>query len=104
MQFELYRSSVLGDTLADTLDELVKHQQLTGSMAMRVLNQFDKSINIYLEQQIRSRGSLKGHLRNYRLCDEVWTFEVSGATLKVDDELLNIPSLKIVACNGKRPQ
>lgn len=102
MYFELYRSTVLGDTLADTLDELVKHQQLTGSMAMRVLGQFDRSINTHLEQQIRAKGGLKGHLKNYRLCDEVWTFEVSEATLKVDDELLSIPNLKIVACNGKK--
>ena len=42
---------------------------------------------------------MQGHLRDYRLCDEVWTFRVQNATLKLDNaEILDVEKVKIVAC------
>lgn len=41
----------------------------------------------------------QGHLHNYRLCDEVWTFIVKDALFKLDNgEMLSVDRAKIVAC------
>lgn len=41
----------------------------------------------------------QGHLHNYRLCDEVWTFIVKNAQFKLDNgEMLPVERAKIVAC------
>lgn len=41
----------------------------------------------------------QGHLHNYRLCDEVWTFIVKNAQFKLDNgEMLPVDRAKIVAC------
>ena len=39
---------------------------------MKVLEQFDKSISETLAHNVKSKGNVKGHLHNYRLCDEVY--------------------------------
>ena len=95
--YELYRRSALGLALTDTLDELVRHHQLTPSMAMRVLVQFDKSINDIIVLS-RSRGNIKSHLDTYRFCDDVWSFALTETNLRIEDEYITIPKLKIVAC------
>lgn len=42
---------------------------------------------------------LKGHLHYYRSCDEVWTFIVKDAMLKLDNgEQLPVERARIVAC------
>ena len=52
-----------------------------------------------LDELIQSKGNVKGHLHNYRLCDEVWTFIVKNAQFKLDNgELLPADRVKIVAC------
>ena len=41
----------------------------------------------------------QGHLKDYRLCEEVWTFRVRNATLKLDNsDMLDVDKVKIVAC------
>ena len=42
VHYELYRRSTLGMTLTDALDEMVTKGELTPSIAMKVLAQFDK--------------------------------------------------------------
>jgi len=42
VHYELYRRSTLGMTLTDALDEMVTNGELTPSLAMKVLAQFDK--------------------------------------------------------------
>jgi len=41
----------------------------------------------------------QGHLHYYRSCDEVWTFIVKDAMLKLDNgEMLPVSRARIVAC------
>lgn len=57
--YELYRRSILGITLTDTLDELIQKQELSAPLAMRALNQFDKVISDLLLNRTRVRSSVK---------------------------------------------
>lgn len=59
MPYELYRRSTLGECLTDALDELIQAAQVTPQLAMRVLLQFDKSMNEALAEQVQSRAVIK---------------------------------------------
>ncbi|CAM6032181.1 unnamed protein product [Sphagnum compactum] len=100
--YELYRRSTLGLTLADALDDMIQNEQITPQLALRVVSQFDRSMITCLESKIRSRGTFKGHLHTYRFCDDVWTFVIEDALLKVEEQTINTDRIKIVACNSNR--
>ena len=100
-QYELYRRSTLGTALTDTLDELIQEGSLDPQMAMKVLAQFDESIAEALNTKVRSRANLKGHLYEYRFCDDVWTFVIDNAVFRFDNETSSSPRVKIVACSAK---
>lgn len=63
-----------------------------------MLNQFDRSIAETLSAKVKSKATVKGHLRNYNSCDEVWTFNVQGGKVKLDNgEEIEVDRLKIVS-------
>ena len=89
----------IGIQLTDALDELIQSGHINPILAMKVLEQFDKSISQTLAHNVKSKGNVKGHLHNYRLCDEVWTFIIKDAMFKLDNgEMLSVDKAKIVAC------
>uniref|UniRef100_A0A2I3TF11 Transcription initiation factor IIA gamma chain n=1 Tax=Pan troglodytes TaxID=9598 RepID=A0A2I3TF11_PANTR len=55
ISYQLYRSTTLGNSLQESLDELIKSQQFT-QLALQVLLQFDKAIKSSLAQRIRNRN------------------------------------------------
>ena len=53
--------------------------------------------------QAAARG--QGHLHRYRNCDDVWTFWVQNAELRLDHaETMRCDKIKIVACSARRDQ
>lgn len=93
MSYQLYRNTTLGNTLQESLDELISYGQITPQLALKgllltwisislvltswifaVLLQFDKSINSALSNKVKSRITFKASkLNTYRFCDNVWT-------------------------------
>uniref|UniRef100_A0A2K6G9U3 Transcription initiation factor IIA gamma chain n=1 Tax=Propithecus coquereli TaxID=379532 RepID=A0A2K6G9U3_PROCO len=51
MAYGLYRNTTLGNSLQESLDELIQSQQITPQLALQVLLQFDKAINSRLVQR-----------------------------------------------------
>jgi len=103
--YELYRRSTLGMTLTDALDEMVTTGELTPTIAMKVLAQFDKFMNGALKS-LKTKLSFKGDLETYRFCDNVWTFMLKNVTFDVsgpggEKRAASVDRLKIVACDGK---
>lgn len=94
MSYQLYRNTTLGNTLQESLDELISYGNITPQLALKgkskvafdillylqfilicisVLLQFDKSINGALSSKVKSRITFKaGKLNTYRFCDNVW--------------------------------
>nr|CAD1831819.1 unnamed protein product [Ananas comosus var. bracteatus] len=99
--FELYRRSSIGMCLTETLDEMVSNGTLSPELAIQVLVQFDKSMTDALENQVKTKVSIKGHLHTYRFCDNVWTFILQDATFKSDEMQEQVGRVKIVACDSK---
>ena len=52
MSYQLYRNTTLGNSLQESLDELIQSQQITPQLALQVLLQFDKPIHIGLKWTI----------------------------------------------------
>ncbi|CAN6344947.1 unnamed protein product, partial [Urochloa humidicola] len=99
--FELYRRSTIGMCLTETLDEMVSSGTLSPELAIQVLVQFDKSMTDALENQVKSKVNIKGHLHTYRFCDNVWTFILTDASFKNEETTEQVGKVKIVACDSK---
>ncbi|KIY45678.1 transcription initiation factor IIA, gamma subunit [Fistulina hepatica ATCC 64428] len=99
--YEFYRGSSIGMALTDSLDELITGGVITPQLAMKVLQQFDKSLADIMVRQVKAKSTLKGHLKTYRLCDDVWTFSVKNPTFKMEgNEVVTSPKIKIIACKN----
>nr|CAG4641385.1 EOG090X0L7F [Eulimnadia texana] len=104
MAYQLYRNTTLGNTLQESLDELIQYGQITPQLAMKVLLQFDKSMNNSLATRVKNRLTFKsGKLNTYRFCDNVWTFLLSDVEFRDAHEIAKAETVKIVACDGKAP-
>eukprot|EP00246_Nothoceros_aenigmaticus_P012971 TRINITY_DN4238_c0_g1_i1.p1 TRINITY_DN4238_c0_g1~~TRINITY_DN4238_c0_g1_i1.p1 ORF type:complete len:107 (+),score=11.21 TRINITY_DN4238_c0_g1_i1:137-457(+) len=99
--YELYRKSSIGMGLTEALDELVINGSLSPLLAVKVLMQFDKSMQDALQARVKSKTNFKGHLHTYRFCDNVWTFILEKATFKTDSDVQTVDRVKIVACDAK---
>ncbi|XP_048196102.1 transcription initiation factor IIA subunit 2-like [Perognathus longimembris pacificus] len=99
MAYQLYRNTTLGNSLQESLDELIQSQQITPQLALQVLLQFDKAINSALAQRVRN-SQFQG-LSTYRFYDNVWTFVLNDVEFREVTELIKVDKVKIVACDGK---
>jgi len=102
MSYQLYRNTTLGHTLQESLDELMQLQMLSPALALRVLIQFDKSINNALATRVKTKLHFKAEkLNTYRFCDNVWTFMLKEVEFRENSELAKVDRVKIVACDAK---
>ncbi|KAG2471206.1 BNIP2 protein, partial [Polypterus senegalus] len=101
MAYQLYRNTTLGNSLQESLDELIQTQQITPQLALQVLLQFDKAINTALAHRVRNRVNFRGSLNTYRFCDNVWTFVLNDVEFREVTDLVKVDKVKIVACDGK---
>uniref|UniRef100_A0A8C5KDW3 Transcription initiation factor IIA subunit 2 n=1 Tax=Jaculus jaculus TaxID=51337 RepID=A0A8C5KDW3_JACJA len=85
MVYQLYRNTTLGNSLQESLDELIQAQQITPQLAF----------NSALAQRVRNRVNFRGSLNTCRFCDNVWTFVLN------DVEFKEVDKVKVVACDGK---
>lgn len=100
--YQLYRNTTLGHTLQESLDELIQYNQITASLAAKILVQFDRSMNAALANRVKSRLTFKaGKLHTYRFCDNVWTFLLNDVEFREVHEVAKVDKVKIVACDGK---
>ncbi|QLL34249.1 hypothetical protein HG536_0G01060 [Torulaspora globosa] len=114
--YELYRRSTVGNSLVDALDTLISDGRIEASLAMRVLETFDKVVAETLRDSTQSKLTVKGNLDTYGFCDDVWTFIVKNCQVTVEgvaggnrgnDEsqtTVSVDKLRIVACNSKKSE
>ncbi|KAJ3209584.1 Transcription initiation factor IIA small chain (TFIIA 13.5 kDa subunit) [Dinochytrium kinnereticum] len=100
-QLQLYRRSTIGIALTDALDEMIQEGHIDPQTAMRILSQFDMSISKALNEKVKTKATIKGHLNVYRFCDDVWTFVVDKPNFRFENENVTADKVKIVACTAK---
>eukprot|EP00088_Acartia_fossae_P013352 TRINITY_DN1699_c0_g1_i1.p1 TRINITY_DN1699_c0_g1~~TRINITY_DN1699_c0_g1_i1.p1 ORF type:complete len:113 (-),score=11.92 TRINITY_DN1699_c0_g1_i1:1076-1414(-) len=102
MSFPMYRTTTLGQTLQEALDELMQMQMLTPTLALSILNHFDKAINQGLSSRVKTKLTFRAEkLNTYRFCDNVWTFMLRGVEFREHAEMSQVDRVKIVAIDGK---
>merc|ERR1712112_534654 len=102
MSYQLYRNTTIGQTLQESLEELMQLHMLSPALALRVLIQFDKAVNSALATRVRTKLNFKaGKLHTYRFCDNVWTFLMQDVEFRENSELAVVESVKVVACDAK---
>ena len=100
--YQLYRNTTLGLTLKDALDEQISCQQITPDLALKVLQQFDRSMAAALSK-VKTRYNFKGKLKVYRYCDNVWTCVIEDTTFNDNSHShdgMASKKVKIVACEA----
>ncbi|XP_001606238.1 transcription initiation factor IIA subunit 2-like [Nasonia vitripennis] len=103
MSYQLYRNTTLGNTLEETLDDLLAYDQISRGLAVKVLLQFDKAMNQALTTKVKSRLNFKaGNLKTYRFCDNVWTLMLHDVEFRDSQRVdsIHVDKVKIVACEG----
>lgn len=101
MSYQVYRNTTLGTTLQDSLDELLQSHQITETIKVKVLEEYDRAINNALATRVRNRINFKGSLDTYRFCDNVWTFVINNAEFREVIETIKVDKVKVVACDAK---
>ena len=91
--------------LTDALDEMVTAGELTPTIAIKILLEFDRCIVKELEL-LKQKTIFGGHLHTYRFCDNVWTFILENVKFKIANhagmvEEIHAEKVKIVACDSK---
>lgn len=71
-------------------------------LALKVLQQYDRSASTALAQKVRTRYNFKGHLKVYRFCDNVWTCVLDNIEFRDShgQEVIHSEKTKIVACEA----
>uniref|UniRef100_A0A8I6XVK7 Transcription initiation factor IIA subunit 2 n=1 Tax=Hordeum vulgare subsp. vulgare TaxID=112509 RepID=A0A8I6XVK7_HORVV len=93
--FDMYRRSVIGVALLETLNEMVDCGKLSLDLAINVLLQFDKSMSHALDKHVTSRATFKGgNLRTYRYYDSVWTLNLRNTTFKNEEIEVVLPKTR----------
>ncbi|XP_002137443.2 transcription initiation factor IIA subunit 2-like [Drosophila pseudoobscura] len=102
MAYQLYRSSTVGITLQDTLDELVKNGQMSPFLAGKVLQQYDVSINEAFKENVKTCLTFTGsRLSSYQFCDNVWTLRLKDVEFCSKNHVIaKVDKVKIVACES----
>ncbi|XP_042058495.1 transcription initiation factor IIA subunit 2-like isoform X2 [Salvia splendens] len=91
---ELYRISTIGVCLTEILDQMVSSGVLSPELAIQ-------SMTDALENEVKSKVSIKGHLHTYNFCDNVWNFTLQNAQIKSEEGQETVECVKIVACDSK---
>jgi polyhydroxyalkanoate synthesis regulator phasin len=85
VNYSHYREGTLGTALQETLDEFVEEGVLTAEQAVRALQQFDVEMNRHLEEQEKLDSmcmQMEGTISHYRNAENVWNWQLEGATAK----------------------
>ncbi|VDK46741.1 unnamed protein product [Taenia asiatica] len=101
---QMYRGTTLGNTLQESLDEMLDHSLLKPQTAMKacdIMKKFDQCICTALSTQVKARLNLQGYLNAYRNCDNVWTLVLNNVEIKDGSGAMHVDKMKIVACEGK---
>merc|ERR1711972_1011045 len=107
---KIYRNSKLGKALAMTLESFVARGCIQRSLAISILDQFDKSMYDALETHTNAKIILRGQIVEYRGCDNLWQYHMKNAKIKIvsgNNEInkeiykLKVDKLIIICVNKK---
>jgi len=104
MPFVHYRAATIGIQLEETLKELLNENVIDINLVEFIKKEFDKAVSIILRKRVKDKPAMRGKLRHYQNCDNVWMFYVTEPEIRVSNYSLPVPingPLKISGCESK---
>jgi hypothetical protein len=103
-----YRASTLGQTLGQSLLELIEEGELSNKEAASVLDEFDHAVQegIMKTSSLRQPQKVKiyGTLNQYNGYDDVWKINIKNAQIVgVEDEVVKVDNLYVL-CEEDAPK
>jgi hypothetical protein len=105
MPFAHYRVSTIGIQLEETLQELLNEGVIDVNVGKIIRKKFDKAIVSVIEKMVKDKPMIKGKLKHYQNCDNVWVFQVLNPEIRVSSYSLPVQlnePLKIIACDNSK--
>lgn len=97
--YELYRTSILGRALLETVDAKVRANVITVEQANAILEKFDTVIPRIFEKTSNTIG-FKGKIVSYNFVDGVWKFLCKDLMVSINNTYYTLPYSRIVACDA----
>ncbi|KAH0612525.1 uncharacterized protein H6S33_008905 [Morchella sextelata] len=105
---QIYRQTSLGTSLADSIDTLIQRSAMTEAAANMLMQHFDRAMTARLTTDLKSTISINGKIENYRFCDDIWSFTISDAAVRISraggprekDSVYVNGQIKLTAWNG----
>ena len=98
MSLSLYRKSKLGETLTASLNELKNDNKISDFIYEKILETFDVVMCEEIPKRQKNKCNIKGSVKNYKHCDDIWIFHTSSVYLKTESENFHSEKMKVVAC------
>ena len=93
----LYKKTILCTKLIETINELKAQGQITQNLEKKIIAKFDEIMCEEIGKLSKNKNSIKGKVKSFRNCDDIWIFYCRDISLKFDKTELTIPRLKIIA-------
>ncbi|KAM0679189.1 RNA polymerase II transcriptional preinitiation complex assembly [Binucleata daphniae] len=98
--YEFYRQSFIGKALQEVIEEMLGTHELNINQAKIILEKFDAAIPNVFDRSVQSTINFKGTVCNYNHLDGVWRFSTTDFSMNINNELIQSPFVKIVACDS----
>ena len=83
--------------LIETINELKMQGQITQNLEKKIIAKFDEIMCEEIAKVSKTNNNIKGKVKSFRNCDDIWIFYCREIILKFDKTQLTIPKLKIIA-------
>jgi transcription initiation factor TFIIA small subunit len=108
--YEFYRASSVGEALAETLNDLINANRITGALAIKILHHFDRVVPEVLATDLHATTKIKAKIKHYQNVDEVWTFVLKNVCFttkengqkKDEVQEFRAEHITILACPAKK--
>ena len=98
----LYKKTIFGTKLSETIEELKANgYPISQHLEKKIFLKFDEIMCKEISTLPKNKNTIKGTVKSFRNCDDVWIFYCKDVDLRIDKENITMQKLKIVALDEK---
>ena len=100
---DIYKQTVLWSKLEEAMNEMKSKNKLSKNLEEKINNKFSSFIFDELKspKKERNKNIIKGKVSNFSDYNDINTFYCKDVNIKVENETISIPELKIIGIDEK---
>ena len=100
---DIYKKTVLWSKLEEAMNEMKAQNKLSKNLEEKINNKFNSFIfdELKSEKKERNKNIIKGKVSNFSEYNGVNTFYCKDVNIKIEDESISIPEIKIIGIDEK---